>query len=157
SEFLRCRQVSANRIRTILFAALNLAYRDGKVSSDAAWRQVKPFQRVDAARIRYLTVAESQRLINAAQPDFRQLVQAALLTGARYGELARLEARDFNSDTGTLAIHQSKSGKPRHVVLTEEGVAFFARLVAGRPGGEPSLRKDDGTAWGKSHQDLRMR
>jgi integrase len=157
SEFLRCRRVSANRIRTILFASLNLAYRDGKVASDAAWRQVKPFQRVDAARIRYLTVAESQRLINAAPPDFRQLVQAALLTGGRYGELARLEVRDFNSDTGTLEIHQSKSGKPRHVVLTEEGVAFFTRLAAGRPRGELLLRKDDGTAWGKSHQDLRMR
>jgi integrase len=157
SEFLRCRRVSANRIRTILFAALNLAYRDGKVASDAAWRQVKPFQRVDAARIRYLTVAESQRLINAAASDFRQLVQAALLTGARYGELARLEVRDFNPDTGTLLIPTSKSGKPRHVVLTEEGLAFFTRLTAGRPGGELLLRKDDGTAWGKSHQDLRMR
>jgi len=68
-----------------------------------------------------------------------------------------LEVRDFNSDTGTLEIHQSKSGKPRHVVLTEEGVAFFTRLAAGRPRGELLLRKDDGTAWGKSHQDLRMR
>jgi integrase len=151
SEFRRCRQVSANRIRTILFAALNLAYRDGKVSSDAAWRQVKPFRGVDAARIRYLTVAESQRVINAAPSDFRLLVQAALATGCRYGELGRLEVHDFNSDAGTLQVRASKSGKPRHIVLTEEGVAFFTRLVAGRPGGELLLRKDDGTAWGKSH------
>jgi integrase len=157
SEFRRCRQVSANRIRTILFAAFNLAYRDGKVSSDAAWRQVKPFRGVDAARIRYLTVAESQRLINAAPSDFRQLVQAALQTGARYGELGRLQVHDFNPDAGTLQVRTSKSGKPRHIVLTEEGIAFFIRLTAGRPGGELLLRKDDGTGWGKSHQDLRMR
>src|SRR5262245_2947295 len=157
SEFLRCRQVSANRIRTILFAALNLAYRDGKVASDAAWRQVKPFRGVDAARIRYLTVAESQHLINAAPSDFRLLVQAALATGCRYGELGRLEVHDFNPDAGTLQVRASKSGKPRHIVLTEEGVAFFTRLVAGRPRGELLLRKDDGTAWGKSHQDARMR
>src|SRR5262249_61902944 len=83
-EFQRCRQVSANRIRTILFAALNLAYRDGKVASDVAWRQVKPFRGVDAARVRYLTVAEAQRLMNAAPSDFRQLLQAALVTPCRY-------------------------------------------------------------------------
>jgi hypothetical protein len=29
---------------------------------------------------------EAKRLINAAEPDFRLLVQAALQTGARYGE-----------------------------------------------------------------------
>jgi integrase len=157
SEFLRCRQVSANRIRTILFAALNLAYRDGKVVSDAAWRQVKPFRGVDAARVRYLTIAEAQRLTNAAELDFRRLVQAALQTGARYGELGRLQVHDFNPDAGTLQVRTSKSGKPRHIVLTEEGIAFFIRLTAGRPGGELLLRKDDGTGWGKSHQDVRMR
>jgi len=157
SEFLRCRRVSANRIRTILFAALNLAYRDGKVSSDAAWRQVAAFPGVDVARIRYLTVAEAQRLMNAAPPDFRQLLQAALATGCRYGELGRMEVQDFNPDAGTLQVRTSKSGKPRHIVLTEEGIAFFSLLTAGRPGGELLLRKDDGTGWGKSHQDLRMR
>ena len=157
SEFLRCRQVSANRIRTILFAALNLAYRDGKVASDAAWRQVKPFKGVDAARIRYLTVAEAQRLMNAAPPDFRQLLRALVVTGCRYGELGRLQVHDFNADAWTLEVRTSKSGKPRHIVLTEEGVAFFTRLTAGRSGSELMLRKADGTAWGKSHQDMRMR
>jgi integrase len=156
SEFLRCRRVSANRVRTVLFAALNFAYRDGKVASDAAWRQVKPFQAVDAARVRYLTVAEAQRLMNAAPPDFRRLLQSALLSGARYGELGRLQVHDFNPDAGTLAVRRSKSGKPRHVVLTEEGIAFFTQLTAGRPGSELILLKDDGSSWGKSHQDLRM-
>jgi integrase len=157
SEFLRCRQVSANRIRTILFAALNLAHRDGKVVSDAAWRQVKPFKGVDAARVRYLAVAEAQRLMNAAPADFRRLLQAALLSGARYGELGRLEVHDFNPDAGTLQVRSSKSGKPRHIVLTEEGIMFFTQLTVGRSGSELLLRKDDGTGWGKSHQDLRMR
>jgi len=41
---------------------------------------------VAAARVRYLTVAEAKRLLNACNPDFRRLVQAALATGARYGE-----------------------------------------------------------------------
>jgi integrase len=121
----RRRQATANRVLTVLKAALNHAWRDGKVPSDTAWRQAKPFKDVERSRDRYLTVAEAQRLINAADADFRLLVQAALMTGARYGELGRLTMADFNQDTGSLAIRRSKSGKPRHVELTEEGVAFF--------------------------------
>jgi integrase len=91
----RARRSSANRTWSVLRAALNHAFHDGKVPSDLAWRKVKPFRKVDAARLRYLSVAEAKRLINAAEPDFRLLVQAALQTGARYGELARLTVAEF--------------------------------------------------------------
>ena len=151
-EAVRRRRSSANRVLTILKAALNHAFHDGKVASDAAWRKVKPFHGVDAARVRYLTVAEAKRLINAADPEFRPLVQAALQTGCRYGELTRLEVPDFNADSGTLAVRQSKSGKPRHVVLTDEGGAFFTQLAAGRSGGGLLLRRANGEPWKASHQ-----
>ena len=41
------------------------------------------------AKIRYLSVEESTRLINAYSPEFRPLITAELLTGCRYGELIR--------------------------------------------------------------------
>lgn len=147
----RRRQASANRTLTTLRAALNQAFRDGKASSDTAWRAVKPFREVEAARIRYLTVDEAQRLVNAAQGDFRTLVNAALFTGARYGELASLRVADFNSDAGTIFVARSKSGKARHVVLTEEGQAFFRQMTIGR---EPTatLLQKDGAAWRPSYQ-----
>ena len=47
-------------------------------------------------------------------------LEAALQTGARYGELASLLVGDFNPDSGTVHIRTSKSGKDRHVVLTEQ-------------------------------------
>lgn len=137
---------------TILKAALNHAWRDRKVPSDEAWRAVRPFREADAARVRYLTVAEAQRLIAASQGSFRVLVQAALLTGARFGELAALIVADFNGNSGTLHIRTSKSGKGRHVVLTEEGTALFAALAGGRAGPDRMLCKDDGSRWLKSHQ-----
>ena len=56
-ESVRRRQASANRVLTILKAALNHAFRDGKIASDVVWRKVKPFGSVDAARVHYLTVA----------------------------------------------------------------------------------------------------
>src|SRR5262249_37593247 len=151
-EARRKRKASANRILTMLKAALNRAFNRGRVPNDTAWRKVKPFRNVDAPVIRYLTVEESRRLVNACPPEFRRLVQAALLTGCRYSELCRVKPGDFNPDAGTLTVRISKSGKPRHVVLTDEGAAMFAGWVAGLPPTELIFRRSNGRAWGPSDQ-----
>jgi integrase len=143
----RARRATANRTWTVLRAALNFAFRNGKVESDLVWRKIKPFRSVDAARVQYLSMKQAQRLINACDPDFRPLVEAALQTGARYGELSALQVADFNPDLGTVAIRRSKSGKARYIALTDEGSAFFERLTAGRRGTEPMFGQ-----WGPSHQ-----
>jgi integrase len=62
------------------------------------------------------------------------LVSGALLTGARYGELAAMRAGDFDRQAGTVTIERSKGGKPRHIALTEEGREFFDMMATGRPG-----------------------
>jgi integrase len=93
----------------------------------------------------------------AAQGEFRQLINAAIFTGARYGELVRLRVGDFNGDVGVIYVGQSKSGKARHVVLTDEGQRFFAQITAGRPTDELMLRHVDGSAWGTAHQTRPMR
>lgn len=155
-EAVRRRQASANRIFTVLRAALNRAWRNGKIASDTAWRRVEPFENVDSARVRYLTVAECKRLIHAANPEFRPMVLAALQTGARYSELCRLEAGDFNPDAGTIAIRQSKSGKARHVVLTEEGSKLFAQLAAGKTSHKLLLTHASGSPFTQSNQQKPM-
>jgi integrase len=155
-EAVRRRRSSTNRVLSILKSALNHAFHDGKIASDVAWRKVKPFKGVDAARVRYLSIADAQRLINACDPTFRPLVQAGLETGARYGELAALQVHDFNPDGGKVAIRKSKTGKARHVVLTDEGAAFFRQVCAGRAGSELMFHKPDGGAWRKSHQQQPM-
>ena len=156
AEQRRKRRATANRMLTILKAALNRAWREGKIPSDDAWRRVEPFEQADAARVHYLSMDECRRLINAADGEFRNLVQAALLTGCRFGELAALQVRDFNPDAGTLHIRTSKSGKGRHVVLHEEGIEFFRELTIDRAGIELLLRKADGNPWGKSNQTRPM-
>jgi integrase len=154
----RARCVSANRTLMVLKAALNRVWRAGKVTgSDRAWRSVQPFKGVDKARIRYLTVTEAARLTNACDPEFRPMVQAALQTGCRYGELTRLQVHDFNPDSGTLAVRQSKSGKPRHVVLTDEGIALFRELCAGRSGNEILIRRADCSGFGQQYQQRPMK
>jgi integrase len=136
----------------VLKAALNRAWRDGKIPSDEAWRRVEPFEEVNAARVRYLTVAEARRLLNACDRDFRVLAQAALATGARYGELIALRASDFNPDSGTVHVRTSKSGKGRHIVLNDEGMALFKALAAGKSVNATLLTKADGAPWKPAHQ-----
>jgi integrase len=151
-DAIRRRRASANRTLTVLKAALNRAWREGRIASDGPWRRVEPFEDADAARIRYLTVAEAMRLLNASEGDFRRLAQAALVTGARYGELAALRTSDFNRDSGTIHVRTSKSGKGRHIVLNDEGMSLFESLVAGKSGDALLLAKDDGSAWNPSRQ-----
>ena len=156
-EAQRRRRSSANRILSILKAALNHAHQARKVASDEGWRSVKTFREVDAARVRYLDDAESRRLVNACAEDFRPLTQAALLTGCRYGELTALLARDYKADAGTLHVRISKAGKPRHVVLTDEGREFFAALTAGKAADSRLFVRADGGNWSTSHQHRRFK
>ena len=157
-EAVRRRRSTANRTLTILKAALNHAWHEQKIASDAAWRPVTAFKEADAARVRYLTIAEAQRLMNAAEDDLRKLVRAALATGARFGELAAATVGDFNPDGGgTLHIRTSKSGKGRHIVLTEEGLTLFSGLAAGHSPRDRLLPKADGSRWLKSHQTRPMK
>jgi integrase len=151
-EAVRQRRSTTNRVLTILKATLNHAHREGRCASDDAWRTVRDFREADAARLRYLSDDEARRLANACPPDFRAHVTAALLTGCRYGELAAMTADDFNPDAGTLRVRGSKSGKPRHVVLTQEGRDFLLAKIAGKSGGARLFCRGNGKPWRKSEQ-----
>ena len=151
-EAVRRRRSTANRVLTILKAALNHAHREGRCASDDAWRTVRAFREADAAKLRYLSDDEARRLTNACAADFRALVTAALLSGCRYGELAAMTGDDFNPDAGTLRVRTSKSGKPRHVVLTQEGRDFVSQLAAGKPSSARLFLRGNGKPWGKSEQ-----
>jgi integrase len=152
ADGVRRRRSTANRILTVLKAALNHAWKAGHVASDDAWRRVKPFKAVETARVRYLSDVECVRLVNACEPAFRNLVRGALLTGCRYSELAAMHVSDFNADAGVITIRENKAGKPRHVVLTDEGRRLFADFTVGKLGSDPIFTRADGGAWGKSHQ-----
>jgi integrase len=152
TDAIRARRATANRVLTILKAALNHAFAEGHIASDEAWRKVKPFREVDMPVVRFLSLAECKRLVNACERDFRELVRGALLTGCRYGELIRMTTSDYNATSGTVTVRLSKSGKPRHVALTDEGQALFAKLTAGVTPLAAIFRRSDDGVWKSSHQ-----
>lgn len=149
-------QDSANRILTILRAALNAAFADDAngIASDAAWRRVKPFRDVAAAREDHFEAPQVRTLIaKAATFDraFAQLLEAGYLTGARMGELAALDVRDFDARDASLTIRKGKTGA-RTVTLSVEGTTFFKHLTSERPAAAVLLPRADGDRWGKSEQ-----
>lgn len=169
AEDVRRSKDTANRILTVLKAALNLAFRDGGAASDAAWRRVVPYKDVGRARDVFLTVTQCEALCAACESDFRPLVRSALLTGARYGELIRRSVADLDLRHGVLRIPAGKTGS-RDVILSDTGIAHFRALAKNklptallhyreatgkRPEtGEPMVVLEE---WGESEQTRRIK
>lgn len=152
-DSVRRGKANANRIFTPLRAALNRAFQDGKVADDAAWRRVKPFPKVSVARVRYFTPPEVEALLSAAEPWFRPLIQAALFTGGRWSEIHKMKVRDVDLANGTVLFPETKSGRPRHVYLTDDGMRFFGGQCGRK--NSPSrwlFVNQHGRPFGPSHQ-----
>lgn len=142
AERQRRRKATINRVINAFKACLKRAGAPERV-----FKRLKKFRSADSARLRWLTVDEARRLQNACGTDFRPLVSAALLTGCRAGELLALQARDFDPRSETILIADSKSGKPRRVPLTDDGVVLFERITAGKAENELLFSRSDGSRW----------
>ena len=157
AERERRRRATINKVITYLKAAFDRAYEHRHVETRAAWARLHKFKGADSARIGRLSTEQARRLTNAAAPDFRRLLELALLTGARYGELITFRTRDFDHGSGTLLVAESKSGKPRRIPLTDEGRQLVDSLTAGKAADDVILTKADGQPWRKNDQFERIR
>ncbi len=150
AEALRRSKDTVNRNLRVLKAAQNFALNEGEVACNGmAWKTVKQFRNVSQARTRFLSDEEARKLAAACPPDFGFLVRGALFSGARYGELCRMQVCDFDSVSGTLLVATSKSGKPRRVYLDVEALRFFEDLSKNRGATELLFAQGDGAPWGK--------
>ena len=141
---------TANRILTILKAALNEAFADeaNGIPSDTAWRRVKPFRNVGGARQEHFESSQVRLLVSKAatfDQRFANLVEVAYLTGARLGELAGADVGDFDATKATLRVN-GKTG-PRTITLTAETVATLQRIAGKRHTAMPLLPRTDGERW----------
>ncbi len=156
-ETRRRRQDTANRVLRSLKALLTLAYENEKVKSSTAWVTVKPFDNTARMRTEYLTPDEGKRFIEACEPDFCNLVQGALYTGCRYGELCTMKIEAYDSLNRSIEVLQGKTKRPKNVYLTDEEAAFFDEQVKGKSQGDFMFLRSDGTEWKKDHQRERMK
>lgn len=140
-------QAGVNRMMTALRAALNLAVQNRRVSATAAqeWRAVKQYKAADGRREIFLDLEQRRALLAAATGAVRDLIEAALLTGARPGELAALTRKDFDGRTQTLKL-AGKTG-PRTIPLEGAALTLFERLAKSRLPAAPLLPRPDGKPW----------
>lgn len=147
-EDVRRSKDSANRNLASLKAALALAHANRLVGSDDAWAVVKPFSKVGARRKNAFLSMEARTALLAACPaDLANLLKAALLTGARPGELASLKVADFNKAQGVLTL-RGKTGA-RTVAISTAAANFFTEAIQDKTPAAPLLATSYKQAWNK--------
>lgn len=155
AEDRRKSKVTANRVLAMVKAALNQSYRRDLVRSDKPWRTLSGFPKVNAARLLFLTDKEVRRLLAATDGAFHDLVKAAVLTGARYGELAAAKVSDLDAERGTLRL-DGKTGS-RDAFLSAAGLAFFINMAQDKLPAAPLLLSPRGAHWQRNEQWQPMR
>lgn len=154
AETVRKSKDSANRTWSMLRAALNKAFDDDVVESDTAWKKVKPFKKVGKARDLFLTDQQVSDLLAHTTGAFHSLCKAAILTGARYGELAAAKVSDLKGD-GILHL-DGKTGE-RDVFLSHEAEMFFKKQAKDKLPEAPLLMSHDGYHWKHGQQQPPMK
>jgi len=128
--------------RRLLHCILEQAVAENLVASNAAHRSQK--LKADPLEKRALTCEELERLAAvAANGPFAPLIDFAVATGARRGELLGLKWDDIDFTRGTIAIRRSleqtskgvrekppKNGKPRVVIPGAEALDALCRYRA---------------------------
>jgi integrase len=151
----RASKNNANTLLSSVKAAFNLAFQNGVVSSDTAWRRVKAFRGTDAARKLFLTDVQVKAWIDNTTGGYQALVKAAALTGARYGELVNARVRDLDVGNGVLRL-AGKTGE-RHAVLADDALEHLKVCAKDKLPKALLFARDDGSPWGKSHQHRPMK
>jgi integrase len=150
-------RASINREITHVKAALNLAVRNRLVSTDQAreWRDVKPFAKAGKRRDIYLDKAQRTALRDACDGYLRDLVEAAMLTGCRAGELTSATRGSYDHRTKTLRV-TGKTGT-RDVLLPPKAAELFDRLAKGKLPAAYLLTRDGINPWRHSDWDELVR
>jgi integrase len=121
---------TVNRYLSTLSHVLGFAVDRGIV----AGKPKLPWQREPKGRVRVLTQAEEDRLLQFLPEDMRAFIILAIETGCRKGELLRIKKHDRNQ-VDWLILPTTKAGEPQGVPLTPRAQeAFDALMRLGVPG-----------------------
>jgi len=141
---------TVNRDMTALRAALNDALKNGKVTTDFAWREaLKEIPDAENRRELYLDLEQRRVLIQHAAPDVAELLTGMSLLPLRPGALAALNAGDYETRLHTLRIGKDKTGKARKLVLQGATASFLEKHRKGKTGNQPLIARADGARWDK--------
>jgi integrase len=118
---------TVNRYLAALSRVLSLA------ADEWGWMQSNPVKRVSrrresAGRMRILTEEERARLLSAASDPLLAMIELALSTGMRQGEIEALRWPDIDLARRVAFVRDPKNREPRSVPLSGVAVETLARL-----------------------------
>jgi integrase len=141
---------SVNRDMAAVRAALNRAYAEGFVKTDAAWREpLKAYKNVSKRRELYLDRAQRRRFIEAAPDDLATFLRALSMLPLRPGALAQLTVGDFEQRLQVLRIGRDKTGQDRKIKLPPSFLALLEARLSNSLPSTPLLPRSDGAFWNK--------
>jgi integrase len=147
-EARRRRRATANHTYALLRTALEMAWREGRVTSNRAWMCVKPFRVRKLRRLSVLSWQQAKQLVDAANPlALKRLILSGLYTGCRITELFRMRVEDLAQNRMAVYVRPLKTYRSRMLALPEEGYNFFRHVADQRRGSELLLLRDDGSPW----------
>jgi len=139
-----------NRDMTCFRAALNLAYLEGLLTTDYAWRiKLRPVKNADRQRELYLDRSQRLRFIEKAPADLGAFLRGLCQLPLRPGALAKLTTGDFDRQLKVLKIGHDKSGRDRRIKLPDVTAGFFETAAKTKMPNAPLLARADGKAWNK--------
>lgn len=153
-ESLRKRKKTINTLIGILRVAFQIAWENGKIESERAWRCLRRIPVVDRPRTLHLSRNECRELLAVCRPDVARLVLGALYTGCRATELLSMRCEDVGRDGYGVYVQPAKKYRPRFVFLPDEGMAWFLDLVRGRKSRDLVFTRGDGKPWFGNHRHL---
>ena len=144
---------SVNRHVRSIVAGLNRAVREGHTGNPEAWNVDPLAENGGSEQTVFLDATQRQAIIAAASPACADFLKAINHTGGRPGELAASLVADFDAKSATLTLRHKKGRpanlRPRAVVLSDEGLAFFKRLCRDKLPSAQLLLDPSNLPWGR--------
>lgn len=139
-----------NRDMTPFRAALNLAFEDGLVTTDFAWRsKLKPIKGADKSRDLYLDRGQRQTFLKNAPADLGAFVRGMCQVPLRPGAVAALNAGGWDRRLKVLKLGKDKSGKDRRIKMPDAAAEHFDQATKDKLPTAPMFARFDGKRWDK--------
>jgi integrase len=150
-EYRERSESTVNRDIAPLRAALNKAFQDDLVMSDAAWRKELARTKEEGRRDIYLSRDQRRALLEKLpSDDIRDFVRCLCLLPIRVGAVAALRVRDFNQHTNSLTVSKDKVYSGRQIPLQGDVVDLLRQQARNKHPNAYLFIRADGAQWNKN-------